>query len=67
MDGVKGNEGGVSLLRNDLTTLIFKYTAHGLSHGHYDKLNINLFDKGNEILTDYGSARFVNVEQKLNK
>lgn len=64
VDGVKGNEGGVSLLRNDLTTLIFKYTAHGLSHGHYDKLNINLFDKGNEILTDYGSARFVNVEQK---
>lgn len=64
VDGVKGNEGGVSLLRNELTTLIFKYTAHGLSHGHYDKLNINLFNNGNEILTDYGSARFVNVEQK---
>lgn len=64
VDGVKGNEGGVSLLRNDLTTLIYKYTAHGLSHGHFDKLTINLFDKGNEILTDYGSVRFVNVEQK---
>jgi hypothetical protein len=67
-DGAKGNKGGVSLLRNgrnaDLTSLIYKYTSHGLSHGHFDKLNINLFDKGNEILTDYGSARFVGVEQK---
>ncbi|MGB8193203.1 MAG: alginate lyase family protein, partial [Chitinophagaceae bacterium] len=67
-DGVKGDEGGLSLLRNgkgnDLTTLIYKYTAHGLSHGHFDKLHIGLFDRGNEILTDYGSVRFVNVEQK---
>ena len=67
-DGVKGDEGGVSVLRNgkgkDLTTLIYKYTSHGLSHGHFDKLNINLYDKGNEILTDYGSVRFIGVEQK---
>jgi oligo-alginate lyase len=67
-DGVKGDEGGVSFLRSgkgkDLTTLIYKYTSHGLSHGHFDKLNINLFDKGNEILTDYGSVRFIGIEQK---
>jgi hypothetical protein len=67
-DGVKGDEGGVSVLRNgkgkDLTTLIYKYTSHGLSHGHFDKLNINLYDQGNEILTDYGSVRFVGIEQK---
>jgi hypothetical protein len=67
-DGVKGDEGGVSVLRNgkgkDLTTLIYKYTSHGLSHGHFDKLNISLYDKGNEILTDYGSVRFIGVEQK---
>lgn len=67
-DGVNGDEGGISLLRagkgDDLTTLIFKYTAHGLSHGHFDKLNISLYDKGNEILSDYGSVRFVGVEQK---
>ena len=67
-DGVKGDEGGLSVLRNgkgkDLTTLIYKYTSHGLSHGHFDKLNISLYDKGNEILTDYGSVRFVGVEQK---
>jgi len=67
-DGKKGDEGGVSFLRNgkgkDLTTLIYKYTSHGLSHGHFDKLNINLYDKGNEILTDYGAVRFIGVEQK---
>ncbi|MET0464153.1 MAG: heparinase II/III family protein [Chitinophagaceae bacterium] len=67
-DGVKGDEGGITLIRSGkgdhLTTLLFKYTAHGLSHGHFDKLNISLYDKGNEILTDYGSARFVGVEQK---
>lgn len=67
-DGVKGVEGGISMLRNgkgkELTTLIYKYTSHGLSHGHFDKLTYNLFDKGNEILTDYGSVRFIGVEQK---
>ena len=67
-DGVKGDEGGLSVLRNgkgkDLTSLIFKYTSHGLSHGHFDKLNINLYDRGNEILTDYGAVRFISIEQK---
>lgn len=67
-DGMKGDEGGVSLMRigkkNELTTLIYKYTSHGLSHGHYDKLNYSLYNKGNEILTDYGAARFIGVEQK---
>lgn len=67
-DGVKGDEGGISILRNgsenSLTSLIFKYTAQGFGHGHFDKLNINLFDRGNEILQDYGSARFVGIEQK---
>ncbi|NCU03095.1 MAG: alginate lyase family protein [Chitinophagaceae bacterium] len=67
-DGVKGTEGGVSLLRNgkenNLSTLIYKYTSHGLSHGHFDKLNISYYDQGNEIITDYGSVRFIGVEQK---
>jgi hypothetical protein len=68
MDGIKGNEGGVSVLRNgtgnNLTSLIFKYASQGMGHGHFDRLNINLFDKGNEILQDYGSARFIGIEQK---
>ncbi len=67
-DGAKGDKGGVSVLRSgkdkNLTTLIYKYTSHGLSHGHYDKLNINLYDNGNEILEDYGAVRYINIEQK---
>lgn len=67
-DGVNGDEGGVSFIRTgtgkNLSTLIFKYTSHGLSHGHFDKLNLNYFHQGEEILSDYGSVRFVNVEQK---
>ncbi len=67
-DGSKGDRGGVSVLRtgkgDQLTSLIFKYTSHGLSHGHYDKLNYSLYDKGNEILSDYGAVRFIGIEQK---
>jgi hypothetical protein len=68
-DGAKGDQGGVSILRSGsgemLSSLVFKYTAQGLSHGHFDKLNINFFDKGNEVLTDYGAVRFIGVEQKF--
>jgi hypothetical protein len=67
-DGAHGNEGGLSILRagsgKNNTTLIFKYTAQGLSHGHFDKLGFMLYDKGQEIFQDYGSARFVNIEAK---
>ena len=56
-DGKNGNEGGVSILRkgqgNEQSAIIFKYTSHGLSHGHFDKLHFSLYDQGNEILTDY--------------
>ena len=42
-DGANGNEGGISLLRfgsfKDQSLLVMKYTGHGLSHGHYDKLS----------------------------
>ncbi|TCJ17700.1 heparinase [Flaviaesturariibacter flavus] len=68
-DGARGDEGGISLMRSggskDLTTVVFKYASHGLSHGHYDQLGISLFDRGSEVLQDYGSVRFVGVEQKF--
>jgi len=70
-DGANGDEGGLSLLRydNEALTLLFKYTAQGLSHGHYDKLSFSLFGKSEdgkseEILQDYGMSRFVNIGQK---
>ncbi len=67
-DGPAGDQGGIAILRwgsgNDHTCLTFKATSHGLSHGHYDKLSISFFDSGNPVLTDYGSARFLNIEPK---
>jgi len=67
-DGAKGDEGGVGILRyndeNDTMALVLKYTGQGLSHGHYDKLSFSLYENGDEVLQDYGLARFVNIEQK---
>ncbi|MGN0235756.1 MAG: heparinase II/III family protein [Paludibacteraceae bacterium] len=66
-DGEYGDKGGVALMRsrtdkNMLLTL--KATSHGLSHGHYDKLTVAMYDNHHEILTDYGAARFLNIESK---
>ena len=65
-DGPNGQQGGVAVLRqgDEDLTLAFKYAAQGLSHGHYDKLSFSLYEKGDEVLQDYGMARFVNIEQK---
>jgi len=63
-DGADGDKGAVGILRSDDLELVFKYTAHGLSHGHYDKLSFALFEDGNEVVQDYGMGRFVNIEQK---
>lgn len=65
-DGADGAEGGVGVLRSgsDNMSLVFKYSAQGLSHGHYDKLSFSLYEKGNEVIQDYGLVRFVNIEQK---
>ena len=65
-DGADGNQGGVAILRDSDNglELVFKYSAQGLSHGHYDKLSFSLYEEGDEILQDYGLARFVNIGQK---
>ncbi|MGB6153396.1 MAG: alginate lyase family protein [Pricia sp.] len=63
-DGADGTEGGIGILRKDGIELVFKYAAQGLSHGHYDKLSYSLYEDGNEVVQDYGLARFVNIEQK---
>jgi len=63
-DGANGDEGGIGILRSDDLELVFKYTAHGLSHGHYDKLSFALFENGEEVVQDYGMSRYVNIEQK---
>ncbi len=67
-DGQDGKDGGVGIIRKGDDAkgmcLILKATSHGLSHGHYDKLSICLYDNGNKILTDYGASRFLNIEPK---
>ena len=65
-DGADGSDGGVAILRygSEALTLVFKYSAQGLSHGHYDKLSMSLYEQGDEVLQDYGLVRFVNIEQK---
>ena len=67
-DGPDGDRGGLAILRrgDDLTgqTLVMKNTAQGMGHGHYDRLNWLFFDNGQEVVTDYGSARYLNIEAK---
>lgn len=67
-DGAKGDEGGIGILRfgptEDQSLVLMKYTGHGLSHGHYDKLSMLYYDNSVEVLQDYGFARFVNTEPK---
>jgi oligo-alginate lyase len=67
-DGQNGDNGGIAILRKGKNTtqtcFTLKATSHGLSHGHYDKLSISLYDNGNSILTDYGASRFLNIEPK---
>lgn len=67
-DGRDGTEGGFGIIRDNTnglnSALTMKATSHGLSHGHYDKLTMALYDNGSEILTDYGASRFINLEAK---
>jgi len=63
-DGGSGDQGAIAVLRQSSLELVFKAAAHGLSHGHYDRLSYSLFDHGQEYLQDYGLVRFVNIEQR---
>ncbi|MCE2407041.1 MAG: alginate lyase family protein [Pseudomonadales bacterium] len=67
-DGPMGNRGGLGVLRGGFgiadQAVVVKATSHGFGHGHFDRLNWLYYDNGNEIVSDYGSARFLNVEQK---
>ncbi|GMN03887.1 alginate lyase family protein [Erythrobacter sp. MTPC3] len=71
-DGPEGNRGAVAVLRQGdpnaegepSTVLIAKNSSQGMGHGHFDKLAWQLYDNGNEIVRDYGAARFLNIEAK---
>lgn len=67
-DGQSGKEGALAVLRSGNEpghqALVFKATAQGMGHGHFDKLNWLFYDNGQEIIADYGAARFLNIVQK---
>lgn len=68
-DGSRGDQGGVALLRMPNASgtrldALFKFASQGMGHGHFDRLGILLYDGDNEVLSDYGAARFLNVEAK---
>lgn len=67
-DGKDGDQGALTVFRNGIDyghqALVMKNTSQGLGHGHFDKLHWLYFDNGNEIISDYGAARFLNIEAK---
>ncbi len=67
-DGADGSRGALQILRGGAgpghQALVLKATAQGLGHGHFDRLNWLYYDNGREVITDYGAARFLNVEEK---
>ena len=68
-DGAEGKHGGLGILRADNADgeeicIVAKYAAHGMGHGHFDKLSYSLYDEDGEVIQDYGAARWVNIDQK---
>ena len=66
-DGNDGKQGALVIMRQNVAgeqALLFKPAAQGLGHGHFDKLTWQFYDQGEEIVSDYGAARFLNVEAK---
>lgn len=69
VDGPEGKKGGLGILRSENDDgeeicLVMKYAAHGMGHGHFDKLSYSLYDEDGEVVQDYGAARWVNIDQK---
>lgn len=68
--GVSGEKGALGILRSnssygDQSIISMAYGSHGLrEHGHFDGLSICFFNRGQEVLSDYGCVRWLNVEPK---
>ncbi|WP_261818100.1 heparinase II/III-family protein [Vibrio gallicus] len=66
-DGDQGAQGFIRVQDNsgDVSQLVMNYGMHGMGHGHFDTLGISYFNRGQEVLREYGFARWVNVEPKF--
>lgn len=67
-DGPDGDQGAVAVLRTDNEpghmALVAKNASQGMGHGHFDKLSWQFYNRGHEIVRDYGAARFLNIVAK---
>lgn len=67
-DGADGQGGAIGVLRSEENekelSLVMKYAKHGMGHGHFDRLSYSYYNHADEVLQDYGAARWVNIEQK---
>lgn len=68
MDGAKGDQGELVIFRaedkDNHAALVLKNTAQGMDHGHFDKLTWQFYDNHEEVVTDYGAARYLGIESK---
>jgi len=69
-EGPDGDKGAQAFVRmqdktGDVSQLVMNYGQHGMGHGHFDTLGISFFNRGHEVLREYGFGRWVNVEPKF--
>lgn len=69
-EGPNGDKGAQGFIRmqdetKDVFQLVMNYGQHGMGHGHFDTLGISYFNRGQEVLREYGFGRWVNVEPKF--
>ncbi len=69
-EGPEGNNGAQGFIRmqdksGDVSQLVMNYGQHGMGHGNFDTLGITYFNRGQEVLREYGFCRWVNVEPKF--
>jgi hypothetical protein len=69
-EGPTGHSGAQGFIRmqdktGDISQLMMNYGQHGMGHGHFDTLGITFFNRGQEVLREYGFCRWVNVEPKF--
>lgn len=66
-NGDKGAQGFIRLqnAQGGISQLVMNYGQHGMGHGHFDTLGMTYFNNNQEVLRDYGFARWVNIEPKF--
>ncbi|MFA0413300.1 heparinase II/III family protein [Vibrio renipiscarius] len=69
-EGPEGHSGAQGFIRmqdkkGDVSQLVMNYGQHGMGHGNFDTLGITFFNRGQEVLREYGFCRWVNVEPKF--